>query len=148
MKRFRFTLEPVATLRNLQEMRARDGFATAVRQVATCAATLAQQQMRVTEFVAAVIDRRSTGLPASFQVSFLRAYAEEVNRERLAGEALAQAERQRESARQYWVDTLRQVKLVDKLRSRARERHLTESSRFDQRQLDDRAPRGALFLES
>jgi len=148
MKRFRFTLEPVATVRGLQEMRARDAFGGAVRQATACAEALVQQQVRVAEFVAALIERRTTGLPGALHVSFMRTYVEEIGLERAADAALVKAQQAREVARQKWIDAHLQVKLVQKLRGKARERHLTELGRVEQRQMDDRAPRGSLFPES
>jgi flagellar export protein FliJ len=148
MKKFRFTLQPVVAVRDLQEMRARDGFAAAVREVAACTQALAQQRQRVADFVVALIERRRAGLPGVMHVSFMRSYVDEVGRERTADSALVAAERVRETARQRWIEAHLQVKLVQKLRGKARERHATEVVRFDQRQMDDRAPRGSLFPES
>ncbi len=148
MKKFRFTLQPVATLRSLQEMRASDAFARANRELAACEAALSVQQLRVAHFVESLIVRRTTGLPAALHDSFMRAYRNELAEEKAAGEARAQAERAQEAARQRWIEAHLQVKLVDKLRVRARERHQVELVRAEQRQLDDRLPRGVLFPES
>ena len=145
MKRFRFTLQPVATLRDLQEMRAREGFALAVKEVDARSHALSQQQLRVAEFVEELIAVRETSFAGVTQASFLRAYREEVAAERKALDALAEAERARELARRRWIDTHVQMRLIEKLRDRARERHAADGARFEQRQLDDRAPRGDLF---
>ncbi len=148
MKKFRFTLQPVATLRNLQEMRASEAFSGANRKVAECGEALADQQLRVAQFVESLIVCRATGLSGSMQASFMGAYRSELDQERLANEALVKAQREQEAARQRWIEAHLQVKLVDKLRSRARERFQTELVRFEQRQLDDRLPRGVLIPES
>ncbi len=148
MKKFRFTLEPVATLRHLQEMRANEAFAAANRRREECDAAFGRQQLRVAQFVEALIVRRTTGLPGEMHASFLRAYRSELDEEKAAAEAVARAEREQEAARQRWIDAHLQVRLVDKLRAKARERFQTELIRFEQRQLDDRLPRGGLFPES
>ncbi len=148
MKKFHFPLEPVATLRNLQEMRASEAFAVTNRRVAECGEQLDRQQLRVAQFVEAVIDQRSTGLPAAMQASFLHAYRRELDQEAEVGRALEQARTEQEKARQHWIDAHLQVRLVDKLRLRARERFRAELIRFEQRQLDDRLPRGELFPQS
>lgn len=148
MKKFRFPLEPVATLRNLQEMRASEVFSGANRRVAACDETLNTQQLRVAQFVESLIVRRTTGLPGAMQASFMQAYREELAEEKAAGEALARARTELEAARQRWIEAHLQVRLVDKLRGKARERFQTELVRFEQRQLDDRLPRGGLFPES
>ena len=148
MKKFRFTLQPVATLRNLQEMRASEAFAGANRRLAECGQALEQQQLRVAQFVKALIVRRTTGLPGSMQVSFMQAYRGEIDAEKAAGEAVSKAQAEQEAARKRWIDAHLQVKLVDKLRKRARDRFQTELVHFEQRQLDDRQPRGGLFSES
>jgi flagellar export protein FliJ len=148
MKKFRFTLEPVATLRNLQEMRASEAFAAANRARADCDAALNHQQLRVAQFVEALIIRRTTGLPGAVQVSFMQAYRQELESEKTASEAVTKAAREQEVARKRWIDAHLQVRLVDKLRGRARERFQTELAHSEQRQLDDRQPRGGLFPES
>jgi len=148
MKKFRFTLEPVATLRNLQEMRASEAFSGANRRVGECDEALAHRQLRVAQFVESLIVRRATGLPGSMQVSFMQAYRAELEEERLAAEALEKARSEQEIARKRWIEAHLQVRLVDKLRGRARERFQTELFRFEQRQLDDRLPRGGLLSES
>ncbi|HQF38131.1 MAG TPA: hypothetical protein PK322_03340 [Opitutaceae bacterium] len=148
MKKFRFTLEPVATLRNLQEMRASEAFSGANRRVGECDEALAHRQLRVAQFVESLIVRRATGLPGSMQVSFMQAYRAELEEERRAAEALEKARSEQELARKHWIDAHLQVRLVDKLRGRARERFQTELFRFEQRQLDDRLPRGGLLPES
>ena len=65
-----------------------------------------------------------------------------------SSEKLLTLEQEQEAARKRWIDAHLQVKLVDKLRKRARERFQTELVYFEQRQLDDRQPRGGLFSES
>ncbi len=148
MKKFRFPLEPVATLRNLQEMRASEAFSSANRRVVACDEALADQRMRVAQFVESLIVRRATGLPGGMQASFMQAYQRELAEEKAAGDALVEAERAQESARRQWIDAHLQVRLVEKLRTKARERFQIELVRFEQRQLDDRLPRGGLFPES
>ncbi len=147
MKKFRFTLEPVATLRNLQEMRASDAFAKANQALADRVAALERQQLRVAQFVESLIVRRTTGLPGTMHASFMQAYRTELAEEKVAAEARAKAEQEQEAARQRWIEAHLQVRLVEKLRGRARERFQTELVRFEQRQLDDRLPRGGLFPE-
>lgn len=148
MKKFRFPLEPVATLRNLQEMRANEAFSGANRHVAACDAQLGEQQMRVAQFVEAMIVNRTAGLPGVMQASFMQAYRGELDREREAGEALEKARVEQEAARQRWIEAHLQVRLIDKLRQRAVERHQAELFHLEQRQLDDRLPRGELFPQS
>ncbi|HLP07272.1 MAG TPA: hypothetical protein VK178_03840 [Opitutaceae bacterium] len=148
MKKFRFTLEPVATLRHLQEMRASEAFSAANRRREECDAALNHQQLRVAQFVEALIVRRTTGLPGGVQASFLQAYRRELDEEQTAAEAVVKAEREQEAARKRWIDAHLQVRLVDKLRTKARERFQTELIRLEQSQLDDRLPRGGLFPES
>lgn len=148
MKKFRFNLEPVGTLRNLQEMRASEVFSRANRERAAKDAALQHQQLRVAQFVEALIVQRATGLPGSMQASFMRAYRNELDEEKAAGAALAKAVQEQEAARQLWVEAHRQVKLIDKLRGRARERFQIEVIHTEQRQLDDRLPRGSLLSTS
>ncbi|MBK8477744.1 MAG: hypothetical protein IPL39_16005 [Opitutaceae bacterium] len=148
MKKFRFALEPVGTLRNLQEMRASEVFSRANRARAACDSALRHQQLRVAQFVESLIVQRATGLPGSMQVSFMRAYRTELDEEKAAGVALAKAAQEQEAARLLWVEAHRQVKLIEKLRGRAREHFQVEVIHAEQRQLDDRLPRGSLLSPS
>lgn len=148
MKKFRFSLEPVATLRNLQEMRASEAFSAANKRVEECVVAVERQQMRVAQFVETLIVRRATGLPGSVHASFLQSYRRELAAEETVNRALAKAQQEQETARQRWIDAHLQVRLVDKLRTKAKERFRTELVQTEQRQLDDRQPRGGLFSES
>jgi flagellar export protein FliJ len=148
MKKFRFNLEPVGTLRHLQEMRASEDFAQANRERARRDEALRHQQLRVAQFVESLIVLRTAGLPGSMQPSFMSAYRDELAEEKTAGEALAKAAQEQEAARLRWVETHKQVKLIEKLRGRARERFQTELIRSEQSQLDDRQPRGVLLPET
>ena len=145
MKKFRFTLQPVATLRNLQEMRASEAFSGANRRLAECGAALERQQLRVAQFVETLIMRRCAAMPGSLQASFMQAYRGELAEENSAQDALTKARSEQEAARKRWIEAHLQVKLVEKLRGRANERYRTELVHFEQRQLDDRQPRGGLF---
>ena len=147
MKKFTFPLQPVATLRNLQEMRASEAFAGANRRVEACGAALADQQLRVAQFVESLIVCRTTGVAGPTQAAFMQAYRAELDQEKTATHELEQARQAQEAARQRWIEAHLQVRLVEKLRGKARERFQTELFRFEQRQLDDRLPRGGLFPE-
>jgi flagellar FliJ protein len=148
MKKFRFSLQPVATLRNLQEMRASEAFAAANRELVRCADALERQKEKVAGFVESLLVRRTLGLPASMRASFMLAYQQELVAEKQAADAVDKAADAREQARQKWVDAHLQVKLVDKLRNKARQRHQAELQHAEQAQLDDRLPRGELFPQS
>lgn len=148
MKKFRFNLEPVATLRNLQEMRASEAFSAANKRLAECEVAVERQQLRVAQFVETLIVRRATGLPGAVHASFMQSYRRELAAETAANEAKTRAQQEQESARKRWIDAHLQVRLVDKLRTKAKERFQTELVQFEQRQLDDRLPRGGLFPES
>lgn len=148
MKKFRFTLQPVQTLRGLQEMRAREGFAAAIRAVTARRDDLQRQQVRVTAFVESLVAGRRRGFAGGTQAAFLRGYHEELLAEKRANDALAEAEKAREVARQRWVDAHLQLQLVHKLRDKARGRHQVELLRFEQAQLDERGVRETSFSES
>ena len=147
MKKFHFPLQPVAVLRNLQEMRASEAFAGANRRVEECGAALAHQQLRVAQFVESLLICRTTGVPGPTHASFLQAYRVELDEEKTATLELDRAQAAQEAARQRWIEAHLQVRLVEKLRGKARERFQTELIRFEQRQLDDRLPRGGPFTE-
>ena len=118
------------------------------RSTMRCGAALERQQLRVAQFVESLIVRRGTGMPGSMHASFMQAYRGELAEEKAANEALAKAQNEQEAARKRWIDAHLQVKLVDKLRKRARERSQTELLHCEHRHLADRQPRGGLFSES
>lgn len=148
MKKFKFTLQPVATLRGLQEMRAREGFAAALRGVSECRASLDRQQVRVTAFVESLVAGRERGFAGGMQAVFMRGYHEELLLEKQAHDALAKAEAAREQARLRWVEANKQVRLVEKLREKAKTRHQVELAHVEQAQLDERGARENSFVES
>lgn len=141
MKRFRFALQPVATLRDRQEMLAREEFARAVQEVARCAAALDDATDRVDALVAALLDGRAGRHGGAVHAAHLAAHRIEVQHAARAAAALAAAEQARESARQRWLEARVQVRLIANLRERARTRHAAENHRTEQAQLDERARR-------
>jgi flagellar export protein FliJ len=141
MKRFRFPLQPVATLRDRQEMLARQQFARAVQEAARCAAALDDATARVDALVAALLDGRAGRHGGAVHAAHLAAHQLEVQAAARAAAALAAAEHARETARQRWLEARLQVRLIENLRERARTRHLAETFRAEQVQLDERAPR-------
>lgn len=102
----------------------------------------------MTAFVEALVAGRERGFAGGTQAVFMRGYHEELLLEKKAHDALAKAEQEREAARQRWVDAHLQVRLVQKLRDKARQRHHVELGRFEQAQLDERGPREKSFAES
>ncbi len=138
MKKFRFTLKSVQTVRHIRELRAREVFGEAVRAEAAAQAALTAARDELAELERVVAAKRSgTFLPAE-QISFL--YEFQVQRERVkrATEGLTLAQRTLAKAREGWIAARKDVRMIDNLESKARMEHRLESDREEQALLDDR----------
>ena len=139
MKRFRFSLQAVSSLRNWRETQAREALAAAVQHYVETEAHLVQLRNEATELEAIV--RRASGnhFRAADQAAFLHAYGIAANAIIDGERALAEANEKLEAARADWREARAAVKAVEALEKRARERHHAETAREEQALLDERA---------
>jgi flagellar FliJ protein len=148
MKKFRFPLRSVSTVRNLLELRAREQFSRTVHACGILEQQLQTRGTRLAELEEIIRTDRLRHFRAADQASFLAAFRDETAQTAaLAGE-VDKARATMEQARQAWLVSRRDVRVVEKLEQKARAAHRLESERENQAALDDRATalavRGAL----
>ncbi len=139
MKRFRFRLESVRSLRDLAERRAREGFGLAQQTVADATAHLrAAEQARIQLAESLSTARASVFRPVEQIAGFgalrqaERTEAEFTRRLTVAQQGLAQA-------RERWLASRRDLQVMQRLEERARLAHRTESDKAEQSLLDELA---------
>lgn len=138
MKRFRFNLRSVATVRALAEMRAREALMKAVRECELLGPALEEQRACVARFSEEMRQPGQTGIRGETQTALLRAYRAEIEAEAAAERAFATAVALRETSRTRWIDAFVRCDQMGDLRARARAKHEADSARHEQHQLDDR----------
>jgi flagellar protein FliJ len=138
MKKFRFPLRSVATVRAMRELRARDAFTQAVHAFVRATEDLHRVQRQLAELEDILRDERTRSFRPSDQASFIAAFHSESRREAEAGHAVLEARRAMDAARAAWLETRRDVRIVEKLEVRARLAHRHAADREEQAALDDR----------
>lgn len=139
MKKFRFPLRSVATVRSIAELRARENFSSAVQIYLTAENELQALRTRLGEFEQLLRSGRGQAFRAADQVSFLAAFREDTIRATKMEVEVAKARQELETARQAWLESRRDVRVIEKLESKARLSHRQQSEREDQLAMDDRA---------
>jgi flagellar export protein FliJ len=138
MKKFRFPLRTVATVRNLRELRARDQFSRSVHAYVAAEQRLQALRARVTELEEILRSGRLERFRAADQASFLEALKEETINATKADAEAATARAEMEAARQAWLQSRRDVRVIEKLEQKARRTHQQDIERETQAALDDR----------
>lgn len=138
MKKFRFPLRSVATIRAMRELRSREQFSIAVHAYVVAEEHLQVVRARLTALEDVLRNGRARTFRAGDEASFQEAYKAEIVATTKAATAVEQARVAMEDARQSWLGTRRDVKVVDSLEQKARANHRREVEREDQAALDDR----------
>lgn len=139
MKKFRFPLRSVATVRSMIELRAREQFS---RSVQTCVAVekrLTAQRERVVELESIIRSGRLERFRPADQSTFMAAFKDETALVTKITAELNSARREMESARQAWLESRRDVRVIENLEQKARAVHLQEVERENQAAMDDRS---------
>lgn len=137
MKRFQFPLKSVVVVREAREARARDAFISAVRAVILAESEVERIVAEKTAMEKVLLDERQLAFHAGEQAAFIRSHQRLVARETEARDAVGRAEQVREQRRQEWMETRRDVRLIEKLRSSALGEHRRDCEREAQKFLDD-----------
>jgi flagellar export protein FliJ len=138
MKRFRFTLRSVQTVRNIRELRAREVFSAAVAAQAQAARALEAAQLRIQELETIMTEARSQTFRPAEQVAYIHEYALVRKAGELAAQELAKAVQHMEQCRELWIASRRDVRVIEKLETKAREQHRQECEHEEQSLMDDR----------
>ncbi len=139
MKKFRFPLRSVATVRSMIELRAREQFSRAVQACVAAEKKLTLQRERVAELESIIRSGRLSRFRAADQATFMAAFKDETAVITTLTADLNSARREMESARQAWLESRRDVRVIEKLEQRARATHQRELERENQAAMDDRA---------
>lgn len=139
MKKFRFPLRSVATVRSMLELRAREQFSRCVQACVAAEKNLAAQRERVSELESILRSGRLTRFRPADQATFMAAFKDETAVITKITAELHSARREMESARQAWLESRRDVRVIENLEQKARAAHLHEVERENQAAMDDRA---------
>lgn len=146
MKRFRFPMKSVATVRELNELRAREAFAQAIAVLTKAEDFLADVRRRMEELREIVVAGRLQSFRPRDHVSFLEAYHSEHRNEIEARHAVVAAMNVLEQKRQDWLEARRALKLIRNLETRARTVHRAAGEYESQRELDELAGRARALV--
>lgn len=125
-------------VRNFAELRARENFSKAFMAYSEIELQLQASRTRVAELEEMLRLGRTATFRASDQVTFMNAMrVEAVNATKIEAELKA-SRKALETARQAWLETRRDVRVIEKLEDKARLDHRIELEREVQAALDDR----------
>lgn len=138
MKKFRFPLRSVATVRSMRELRAREQFSHAVHDYVAAEEHLQVLRSRLAALEDVLRSGRAQNFRAGDEASFLEAYKTETIASTKAAALVEKARAAMEAARQAWLGSRRDLKVVESLEQKARALHRREVDREEQAALDDR----------
>lgn len=138
MKKFRFSLRTVETVRSIRELKGREQFSIAVHAYVTAGEYLQMMKARLTALEGILRSGRAQTFRAGDQASFMEAYKNETTATAKAAAEVEKARVAMEAARQAWLGTRRDLRVVESLEQKARTAHRREVEREDQAALDDR----------
>jgi flagellar export protein FliJ len=150
MKRFRFALQSVATLRELRELRARENLAATIRLCERAEIALADARARRELLEDLVRSGRAFTLRAAEHVAFLCALHSASEEESAAGREVDQAHAARDQRLSEYYEAARALKVLNNLETHAKAAHRLACEREEQTALDERssiaAARGHKYL--
>lgn len=141
MKRFRFSLRPVAILRTHQELRAREAFATAVQAFVRSEQALAATRERIQKLAEELNEGRAKSFSVSAEIRSLAAYRRDCLTEKEGERAVVEAKKTMDERRMEYVEAHRRLEVVNRLEEKARETHRYETMHEEQAEFDDFANR-------
>lgn len=138
MKKFRFPLRSVETVRALGEMRAREAFSKALNDHAQALAALAQVRVELQELEELLVAERRSSIRGADQVAFIRAHQIGLERQAEAIKVCKQKEAELDDYRERWILARRDLRVINNLEAKARHEYRREFEREEQALLDDR----------
>lgn len=137
MKRFRFSLRPVAVLRAHRDTRAREAFASAVHLYVQAEEDLNRTRVRMRALETALFSGRQQTFRAAEAALLLTDYRRECAGEAEAEHRLNLARDEMHRRRDEYLEAHRQLEVVQRLEEKARAHHKHESQREEQAESDD-----------
>ncbi len=141
MKRFRFPLRPVATLRAHQELRAKEAFAASVHVYVQSEAELAAARTRVARCETELYESRREHFDASTAAEAFASYRRECAAEATAERSMIEKRAEMNERRAGYLEAHRKLEVVNRLEQKARATHRLDTLREEQIELDDFAGR-------
>jgi flagellar protein FliJ len=138
MKKFRFPLRSVETVRSITELRAREHFSQAVTVHADTVRALVVAREALAGLEDLIREQRRGHFRPAEQVTFSKEIQVREERVKVATQAEAEAALRLESARAQWVEARKQLRVVEKLEQKARSVHRAECEHEEQALMDDR----------
>lgn len=138
MKKFRFPLRSVETVRSLHELRAREAFTLAIQAHRVAETEWRQASAQRERYEQRLLAARQQAFRPAEQVTFFQAYQAELALERKAAEALARARTELDRQREHWVNARRDLRVIENLKAKARLNYRLEAEHEEQAILDDR----------
>lgn len=143
MKRFRFSLRPVAVLRAHRELKAREAFGAAVHAYMKSEQELLAVRQRVAGYEAELAAGRRERFSAAGEAQALAAYRGECAAEAEAERAMIAARGVMGQRRAEYLDAHRKLEVVKRLEEKARLAYRVDAAREEQANFDDFASRRA-----
>ncbi len=125
-------------VRNLAELRARENFSKVFQAYVEVENRLTDARVRLKDLEEMLRTGRTAAFRAADQVSFLNALKDEAVKATKIEAELTAARQAMEAARQAWLGTRRDVRVIENLEGKARLDHRHELEREVQADLDDR----------
>jgi flagellar FliJ protein len=143
MKRFRFSLRPVAVIRAHREVRARERFAAAVHDYVRSEEELTSVRTRIAKFGNAIFESRRSVFNADEHAHCLEGFRRESAAEIPAERAVIAARVEMQQRRADYIEAHRELELVKRIEDKTRARHRLACDREEQAEFDDLAGRRA-----
>ena len=137
MKKFKFPLQAVLTLRRMKEEQALEIYAKSVQECASKRADLANFTRRADDLENLLRQKNGEIFSATMRMAYLhslRASREEVTRR---AKLLEDAEKLREKRLGEFLDRKRKKEILENLNARQLENHLAESRRTEEIEIED-----------
>jgi flagellar export protein FliJ len=137
MKPFKFSLESVLVLRRREEDAAKAGYAEAVGFRNRCREALEQAMVDLENLQAELSSKRMGPTRRDDHVLYIHAIRQQRDFSFTVSQRLVRAEQLIQVRMQTWLEARRRSEMLEKLREKHRQRHEYESTRKDERELDD-----------
>ncbi len=139
MKRFHFRLQALATLRDLEERRALAALVEARQAFQQAVRRLQEKEQNLHQMAEFVVQQRTHVFHAQEQADDLAALSAENRSVQTCREDARRWETRQGQLQTQWLAAHRQSKLLDELRSRARQLFLLEYRQLEQKEVEELA---------
>ena len=137
MRAFRFTLEPVLTLRSREEEAARDSYAEALAFKARTSEALDQAMLYLDTLQAELSEKRQATSKRDDQIMFIQAIRQQRSFCDTMTQRLARAVQLVEVRMKLWLDARRKRQVLEKLKEKRSKLHEAEIRRQEEREIED-----------